>query len=208
MASTTTSKPVADRVIGVLAALCLSCKSRRSPRPTVRPSATAHASCPSPSRERRGRRGGGSYDLNTSDLWIAWQTGTTDPNWMLTSVPQSLIVGHHDRAVGGDFALSVRADAGAFAVPAADTDEYAVDRTMKRLALALWFLAAPAFGQQITAFPAASTPLAGTEQILSRASWAAAADHRGAVAAGWRAVCSATRRRQRLPPGRSRFQGL
>ena len=36
---------------------------------------------------------GGSYDLNTSYLWIAWQ-GTTDPNWMLTSVPQSLIVGH------------------------------------------------------------------------------------------------------------------
>lgn len=35
----------------------------------------------------------GSYDLNTSYLWIAWQ-GTTDPNWMLTNVPQSLIVGH------------------------------------------------------------------------------------------------------------------
>ena len=36
---------------------------------------------------------------------------------------------------------------------------------MKRLVLALWLLAAPAWGQQITALPAAGTPLSGTEQI-------------------------------------------
>lgn len=34
----------------------------------------------------------GSYDLNTSYLFIAYQNGT---NQMLTGVPQSLIVGHY-----------------------------------------------------------------------------------------------------------------
>ena len=47
----------------------------------------------------------------------------------------------------------------------ADADEHTTDRAMRKITLALWLIATPALGQQITAFPAASTPLAGTEQI-------------------------------------------
>ena len=67
--------------------------------------------------------------------------------------------------MGGDLALPLGADAGAFAVSVADADEHTTDRAMRKITLALWLIATPALGQQITAFPAASTPLAGTEQI-------------------------------------------
>ena len=90
MASTTMSKPVADRVIGVLAALCL-----------LAVPALAQTNCPTVSDGSRilpvTITGApkpayfGSYDLNTSYLFITYQNGT---NQMLIAVPQSLIVGH------------------------------------------------------------------------------------------------------------------
>ena len=84
---------------------------------------------------------------------------------MLTSVPQSLIVGHQTVPWAAISRYPSALMQERSRVPAADADKHAADRAMRALVLALWLLATPAWGQQITAFPAASTPLAGTEQI-------------------------------------------